>query len=106
MQEEKYVSRCEVLKEQVKMMLDQEMEVVNQLELIDDLQRLGLSYHFGDEITSVLSGIYNRKSMNKMRNQWGLYATCLEFRLLRQHGFDVSQGSDIPPMQLSFFQPT
>lgn len=89
--EEKYVSRCEVLKEQVKMMLDQEMEVINQLELIDDLQRLGLSYHFGDKITSVLNGIYNRNSMNEMPNQRGLYAACLEFRLLRQHGFDVSQ---------------
>ena len=89
MQDERYISRSAMLKENVKMMLDQEMKVVNQLELIDNLQRLGLSYHFEDKIRSILSGIYNTI---RMRNPEGLYATALEFRLLRQHGFYVPQG--------------
>ncbi|XP_027092991.1 linalool synthase TPS2, chloroplastic-like [Coffea arabica] len=86
--DERYISRSAMLKENVKMMLDQEMKVVNQLELIDNLQRLGLSYHFEDKIRSILSGIYNTI---RMRNPEGLYATALEFRLLRQHGFYVPQ---------------
>ncbi|KAL3513666.1 hypothetical protein ACH5RR_026383, partial [Cinchona calisaya] len=86
---ERYKIRCEELKEQVKMILvDHKLEKLNQLELIHSLHRLGLSYHFEEKIRSILEGIYNQKSMP---DQQGLYATALEFLLLRQHGFDVSQ---------------
>ena len=65
------------------------------LEHIDLLQRLGLSYHFENEIKIALKGIY--ESSNKLcDDKWkrdNLYATALEFRLLRQHGFWVPQGT-------------
>ncbi|KAH9727538.1 TPS27 [Citrus sinensis] len=62
---------------------------LDQLELIDNLQRLGLAYHFETEIENILHNIYNNKD-DKWKNE-NLYATSLEFRLLRQHGYNVSQ---------------
>lgn len=74
------------------------MEVVDplkKLELIDVLQRLGLSYHFEDEIKSILESIYNTSHGapcgGDMRKE-SLYATSLGFRLLRQNGYNVPQG--------------
>ncbi|GMN64055.1 hypothetical protein TIFTF001_033115 [Ficus carica] len=57
-----------------------------QLEHVDILQRLGLSYHFEEEINSMLEEICKNKSK---RNS--LYYTALEFRLLQQHGYWVPQ---------------
>ncbi|KAA8536400.1 hypothetical protein F0562_028878 [Nyssa sinensis] len=88
---ETYKRQLEKLKEQVKMMLDKLVEPLDQLELIDKLQRLGVSYHFEDEIKKILKSIYNNfKSHDSWKNE-DLYATALQFRLLRQHGYDVSQ---------------
>ncbi|KAL2460391.1 cineole-1 [Abeliophyllum distichum] len=77
---------------QVKMMLDEVVEPLDQLELIDNLQRLGISYHFENEIKQILWVInkkYSKIDQDSKIND--LYATALEFRLLRQHGFNVSQ---------------
>ncbi|KAK6145712.1 hypothetical protein DH2020_022532 [Rehmannia glutinosa] len=73
---------------QVNMMLDdQKMEVVQKLELIDDLQRLGISYHFEDKINQMLNHIYHQDCKNY---QTDLFSTVLRFRLLlRQHGFEI-----------------
>nr|QEY10190.1 terpene synthase 6 [Scutellaria barbata] len=87
--EEKYSRRASELTMQVKKMLDKEMDVVQQLELIDDLQRLGISYHFNNKIDKILNRIYVEHKMR--RNEDDLYSTALEFRILRQHGFKVSQ---------------
>lgn len=77
--------RRDELKMEVKIMLsDRNM---NQLEIIDNLQRLGLSYHFEDEICNILNNLCDK---NRKRDH--LYAKALEFRLLRQHGFNISQG--------------
>ena len=67
---------------------------LKQLELIDTLQRLGISYHFENEIKNVLKGIYEKSNESDDSEQNNLYATSLKFRLLRQHGFNVSQGID------------
>lgn len=64
------------------------------LELVDDLQRLGISYHFEDEIRHVLEKIYN--DYYKTHDKWNtmdLNLKSLCFRLLRQHGYQVPQGS-------------
>ncbi|XP_020551712.1 terpene synthase 10-like [Sesamum indicum] len=94
--EERYLRRASELKVEVKKMLVQEKEVlstVEELELVDDFQRLGISYHFEDEINQILASVYDHKYAGK--NSEGkakdLYSTALEFRLLRQHGFAVSQ---------------
>ncbi|XP_047938154.1 sabinene synthase 1, chloroplastic-like [Salvia hispanica] len=93
--EEKHLSRREELIVQVKILLqDEKMEHVQQLELIDDLKYLGLSYFFQDEIKEILGFIHSHHKCfhnNEACDQSGLYFTALGFRVLRQHGFDVSQ---------------
>uniref|UniRef100_A0A2N9HUY7 Uncharacterized protein n=1 Tax=Fagus sylvatica TaxID=28930 RepID=A0A2N9HUY7_FAGSY len=82
------------LKGQVRMMLHKVVDPFEQLELIDILQRLGLSYHFEGEIKRIIEGLYNMDDHGG--DSWkteNLYATALKFRLLRQHGYDVSQVS-------------
>ncbi|PIN03535.1 (-)-alpha-terpineol synthase [Handroanthus impetiginosus] len=78
---------------QVKMLLEEEMEDLQLLELIDDLQRLGISYHFEDKINQILNYIYEKNYCKNYEAdlERDLYATALEFRLLRQHGFSISQ---------------
>lgn len=92
--EEKFVAR-DLLKNKVREMLDVEKtSCLEQLELIDDLQKLGVSYHFELEINKILTDFHHKNGRNVLeRNkEEDLHATALEFRLLRQHGFDVSEG--------------
>ncbi|KAG6747119.1 hypothetical protein POTOM_049499 [Populus tomentosa] len=58
-----------------------------QLDLIDAIQRLGVAYHFETEIEEALHHIYNNRI--DMEDD-DLYNTALGFRLLRQHGYNVS----------------
>ncbi|XP_062076059.1 (+)-alpha-pinene synthase, chloroplastic-like [Humulus lupulus] len=89
---EPYTTRLNKLKIDVKRMLV-EMEsslLLTQLELIDTLQRLGISYHFENEIKTLLK---KKFITNTIVNNptCDLYTTALEFRLLRQYGFAVTQ---------------
>nr|XP_033513829.1 (-)-alpha-terpineol synthase-like isoform X2 [Nicotiana tomentosiformis] len=85
---EKFIRRRDELKMEVKIMLsDRNMKPLDQLEIIDLLQRLGLSYNFEDEIYSILNYVCDKSS----KSNGDLYAKALSFRLLRQHGFNVSQ---------------
>ncbi|KAL6328032.1 hypothetical protein AAG906_033299 [Vitis piasezkii] len=81
-----------VLKRDVKLMLGKVKKPLDQLELIHVLQRLGLYYHFKDEIKRILDSIYNQYNQHEDWKKDDLYATALEFRLLRQHGYDVPEG--------------
>nr|QKK82614.1 (R)-limonene synthase [Zanthoxylum armatum] len=86
---ETYTRKVEKLEGEVRTMINNVAKPLDQLELIDTLQRLGLAYHFDTEISNILHNIYNNKD-----DEWkkdNLYATSLEFRLLRQHGYHVSQ---------------
>lgn len=89
MQGKSYAKRIEELKADVRAMLDKAvvMDPLHQFELRDALQRLGVSYHFGDEIKKLLNAIYRN---NNLQKQESLYAVALEFRLLRQHGYDTA----------------
>ncbi|XP_058722822.1 myrcene synthase, chloroplastic-like isoform X2 [Vicia villosa] len=82
-----YAKKFRVLREKVKMMFNKMESEVYQLEFIDVLQRLGVDYHFNYEIRNMLDNIYNTQTSNLKNN---LYATALKFRLLRQHGYDIS----------------
>ncbi|XP_068340125.1 (-)-germacrene D synthase-like [Pyrus communis] len=74
------------LKEEVRRMLTTSPENVSQkLNLIDDIQRLGVSYHFGNEIEESLQKIH--KSSYDLDD---LYTAALRFRLLRQQGYNIS----------------
>ena len=88
MQAELYKEQIKVLREEARMLLCKEENQIDQLELIDVLQRLGVAYHFNNEIRNILDNIY---SMDKSKKK-NLHATALEFRLLRQHGYDISTG--------------
>nr|QWQ79594.1 TPS36 [Juglans sigillata] len=73
-------------------MFEKVVDPLEKLELIDVLQKLGLSYHFEDEVKRTLEAIYNTiHQAGYICKKENLYATSLEFRLLRQHGYSVPQ---------------
>ncbi|KAJ0018988.1 hypothetical protein Pint_10004 [Pistacia integerrima] len=88
---EPFAQRVEKLKEEVRLMLNS-VDPLYQLELIDDLERLGVSNHFQDEIKRILNEIHNNNSNNYKPREESLHAISLEFRLLRQHGYDIPTG--------------
>ncbi|GMN67190.1 hypothetical protein TIFTF001_036252 [Ficus carica] len=51
---EEYTRQVDDLKEETKAILEKVTGTLAQLELIDTLQRLGISYHFDDEIKSIM----------------------------------------------------
>lgn len=97
MQGESYATHTNKLKEQARAMLLEEADPVAQLHLIDALQRLGVSYHFEDQIQSLLRVMHRNLAFTNYEAWSGhkinLDATALQFRLLRQHGYWVPQGT-------------
>lgn len=93
-QKEEQVITRDLLKNKVRKMLDEKISCLEQLELIDDLQKLGVSYHFELEINNILTDIYQKKGRKvwECNKEEDIHATALEFRLLRQNGFNVSEG--------------
>lgn len=85
--EEIYGDQRKVLREKVRIMLCKIENELDQLEFIDVLQRIGVSYHFNKEIRDILDNIYNKQTSKLKKN---LHATALKFRLLRQHGYEIS----------------
>ncbi|KAI7754607.1 hypothetical protein M8C21_018196 [Ambrosia artemisiifolia] len=91
---EKCMTRSSTLKEVVRGMIRNEVgeNPLALLNLVDDLQRLGLSYHFVDEISNVLEIIYiNCYKSDKKWSKMDLNLKSLGFRLLRQHGYHIPQ---------------
>ncbi|XP_019171894.1 PREDICTED: (-)-alpha-terpineol synthase-like [Ipomoea nil] len=86
--EKEFSKRAAELKEGVRKMVEEKMDPLEKLELVDLLQRLGVSYHFEDEIHHVLEHMYTSCCCNGDQD---LYATSLQFRLLRQQGYKVPQ---------------
>ncbi|KAF8364597.1 hypothetical protein HHK36_033432 [Tetracentron sinense] len=85
-----YVRKIQRLKDDVKRRFDEAMEPLSLLELINTLQRLGVGYHFENEIKRALDTILPIDKNNGLEEE-DLYATALHFRLLRQYGYEVSQ---------------
>ncbi|KAI0530715.1 hypothetical protein KFK09_000263 [Dendrobium nobile] len=80
--------RVEELVREVKNLLNNTYEDELQcLELIDSLQRLGVGYHFEEEIDKRLREIHHHNGKIEGND---LQAVALKFRLLRQHGYNVS----------------
>ncbi|KAF8020236.1 hypothetical protein BT93_G0824 [Corymbia citriodora subsp. variegata] len=84
--------QVERLKGEVRKMLTSAMDNPSEkLNLIDQIQRLGLAYHFEIEIDKELEQIH--KSYFEFQcgnNDDDLHTTALLFRLLRQQGYNVS----------------
>ncbi|XP_044507235.1 (-)-germacrene D synthase-like [Mangifera indica] len=80
------------LKHEIKKMLLAEVnKPAQKLELIDAIQRLGVSYHFETEIDQLLDQIYQlHQHINFRDDNDDLYFISLEFRLLRQQGYRIS----------------
>uniref|UniRef100_A0A7N0RGV3 Uncharacterized protein n=1 Tax=Kalanchoe fedtschenkoi TaxID=63787 RepID=A0A7N0RGV3_KALFE len=90
--DEKFKAQAEELKRQVLVMLGRVEGQVEQLELVDDLQRLGVAYHFDREIETMLNRIYKSYVHGEcLSDEADLHSTALAFRLFRQHGYLVSQ---------------
>ena len=93
---EKMNRQVEELKEEVKTMLlmDSKNKPRQKLELIDSIQRLGVSYHFQSEIDQLLENINNNYPLGVVDEENDcLYVVALWFRLLRQHGYRISCGN-------------
>ncbi|KAL5731045.1 hypothetical protein ACHQM5_003807 [Ranunculus cassubicifolius] len=85
---ESYIDQTEKLKGDVRIMFEKVVGSLEQLEFINDLERLGIGHLFKDEINRSLSKVYALKDKFMKDN---LYSTALTFRIFRQHGFLVSQ---------------
>ncbi|KAJ0052960.1 hypothetical protein Pint_02106 [Pistacia integerrima] len=87
-------NRGKNLEEEVRCKVNNEKtELLSILELIDDIQRLGLGYRFHKDIKKALNRINLswKKYEDKVKAENKLHATALRFRLLRQHGYHISQ---------------
>lgn len=84
------ISQVDELKNMVRDMFDNiSVGLASKLVLIDDLERLGLGYHFEKEIKKALGTAFSVSEDACTEND--LYLTALYFRLLRQHGYKISQ---------------
>ncbi|KAL2242564.1 vetispiradiene synthase 3 [Sesamum indicum] len=87
---EEYSKAIEVLKNEVRSMLTAAgSEMVESMNLIDTIERLGISYHFESEIEDKLERFFSLNT-NYEDEAYDLYTVSLHFRLFRQHGHRIS----------------
>ncbi|XP_047941552.1 bicyclogermacrene synthase-like [Salvia hispanica] len=80
----------EKLKDEVKGELKKASnDVVGLLKLVDAIQRLGIEYHFEEEIDQALQNL-SQIFEEFCKDRDDLYTNALGFRLLRQHGYKIS----------------
>ncbi|XP_057772197.1 germacrene A synthase-like [Salvia miltiorrhiza] len=88
---EKYSKKVEVLKNAVRSLLTApEAKMIETMNLIDTLERLGVSYHFENEIEQKLQQFFNLDTNYEDDEAYDLYTVALHFRLFRQHGHPIS----------------
>ncbi|XP_050226495.1 probable terpene synthase 6 [Mercurialis annua] len=85
----------ETLKEKAKeMLLISTEDLLQNIELINLLCRLGLSYHFESEIDEQLSYIFSNLNLDDLSDDFDsgsdLHNMATLFQILRQHGYNVS----------------
>ncbi|KAJ0102369.1 hypothetical protein Patl1_04328 [Pistacia atlantica] len=87
--------KLQELREDIKKMLKADVnKPAAKHDLVDAIQRLGVSYHFQTYIDQILEKVYKAHEDSGLQNENDdLYSISLEFRLLRQHGYNIS--SDI-----------
>ncbi|XP_062028610.1 tricyclene synthase EBOS, chloroplastic-like [Rosa rugosa] len=83
-------NRWKLMEEDLKNMIDAE-SLETTLELIDDIQRLGLGHRFEASIKETLDRVLKNLDQITDEDTPNLHLTALSFRLLRHHRFQVSQ---------------
>ncbi|KDP27307.1 hypothetical protein JCGZ_20295 [Jatropha curcas] len=89
-----YKEKAKKLEEEVRSLIkDEDTESLAILEMVDDIQRLGLGHRFQNDIKQILEGIWCLEGVNYTykAQKTSLHASALTFRLLRQHGYQFSQ---------------
>ncbi|XP_040935305.1 alpha-farnesene synthase-like [Gossypium hirsutum] len=86
-----YKLRAESLKENVKDIFVEAKDQLAKLELIDIIRKLGLGDLFAEETHKALQTVVSSMKNNKNGEEEELYMTALRFKLLRLHGYDISQ---------------
>ncbi|KAK8464043.1 hypothetical protein PHAVU_011G107933 [Phaseolus vulgaris] len=87
----RYEDRAQQLQEEVrKMVKDENSDMWLKLELINDVKRLGLSYHYDKEIGETLLRFHSSARFSATIVHRSLHETALCFRLMREYGYDVS----------------
>ncbi|PIA50857.1 hypothetical protein AQUCO_01200259v1 [Aquilegia coerulea] len=83
-------NRAKMLKEYIRSTVfkTDEVGLITRLEMIDNLSRLGVSYHFQEEIRKCLDSIAISKS-NLKTDAEDVHAVALYFRLLRQYEYQI-----------------
>lgn len=61
-------------------------DLAMKIELVDTLQRIGVAYHYGQEIEELLHGMQSEENVLGEN----LHVQAMQFYLLRKHGYDVS----------------
>ncbi|KAK6161771.1 hypothetical protein DH2020_005152 [Rehmannia glutinosa] len=85
--QEKYAETIEALKQEARMMLMAEKYTISEkLVMIDTFERLGVAYHFEQEIEELLEEILKFDS----EEDNSLFTVALRFRLLREHRHHAS----------------
>ncbi|KAK9222051.1 hypothetical protein WN944_010482 [Citrus x changshan-huyou] len=80
------------LKKEIRRMLKALNKTSHTLELIDAIQRLGVSYHFESEIDEILGKMHKAYRDDDLWDNENdkLYYIALQFRLFRQNGYRIS----------------
>ncbi|KAK6919416.1 Terpene synthase, N-terminal domain [Dillenia turbinata] len=88
---EKHAEKYEKMEEEVRCLITAPMEPLERLELIDEVQRLGLRYKFETEIKNAVQDVVNQTNDQDAMLHHDIHSTALRFRILRQHGYHVPQ---------------
>nr|POF14722.1 (-)-germacrene d synthase [Quercus suber] len=90
--EDNWKLQVQEMKEEVRRRLTSPVEEPSQkLKLIDLLQRLGVSYHYENEIEKTLQQLHRTLyDRDDQENADDLYNVALQFRLFRQQGYYIS----------------
>lgn len=103
MQEECARAIKELKEEALSMLIaNEETGPRDKLVLIDALERLGVAYHFDQEIENQLQEIFGLHSVEEYYDDDDLFTTALGFRLLRQHRHHASSSKFFSLFQSSF----
>ncbi|KAK4480039.1 hypothetical protein RD792_013096 [Penstemon davidsonii] len=87
--QENYAETIKQLKDEVRSLLmsEENNTTIEKITLIDTIERLGVGYHFEEEIEKHLEQIYKYHHLNSQ--EYDLFTTALQFRLLRQHRYNI-----------------